>query len=98
MRRQPCGACPIKQTEIERLHREVAVLQERLRHTSFSSPDHRPVAVSTHGGSWKGRFHTFVECHSNNTDQREMFALVEDSNGDVSKVDLTYHSLKFLDR
>lgn len=108
MRRCPCGACPLKQARIEELRREVYVLKERcsargkmIDELQAPAPTAlRPVSVSTSGGYWEGLLHRFCECGDavGAVSTRRTFALVEGPSGTVSQVDLSCHTLKFLDR
>lgn len=52
----------------------------------------RSVEISGHQEFWKGYFHCFATISS------KTFALVEDLNGKVHKIDLEYSDIKFTDR
>lgn len=58
--------------------------------------DLRPVAVSSHQVHWVGYFHTYIILEENG--ERKNYALIEDQRGKLGRIDLSYHSLKFLDR
>lgn len=56
----------------------------------------RPVAVSAHAVSYNGYFHRFVDYR--NDDVFITYALIEDEEGCIQRVDMSYYQLKFLDR
>ena len=54
--------------------------------------DLRLVEWSTHQGGGKGYFHRYYEKN------QILYALIESHNGQLNGLDLSYNSLKFLDR
>jgi len=52
----------------------------------------RPVEVHSHQFYMKGRFHRWVELDG------KLHAVCESDSGDIDFFDLSYHSVKFLDR
>ena len=56
----------------------------------------RKVVLTTHGDSIKGYFHKFTDKFSFNTSEVEVHAVVENEEGVVNLVDLSYYTLKFL--